>query len=166
MTNEHRAPKDPDLRQFLESAGRSLSFAQGDLAEGSEFQAQMVLASAELEAKVALESDPSGALLVHPVSAGDLQSRVQAAALSTLRVQYVATAPEAEEEVGTAPTLDPEEVSSAVRDRADIARLEAILGGMKIVPTFVAESGRWLVTVNDPGGRLVREIVVPDERRE
>ncbi len=166
MSERDRKPRDPDLRRFLEGAGRSLSLAGSDLAEGTDFQTKLVMASVEVEARVALESDDSGALRVHPVSTRDLESKISAAALSTLRVQFVTTAPEPAERVVQTPTREPEDVVAEVRGRDDVARLEDILGRMKIAPTFVAESGRWLVTVTDPQGRPVREIVLPDERRE
>ncbi len=166
MSEKHLTPRDPELHRFLEGAGRSLSLAGSDLAEGIDFQTNMIIASAELEARVALESDVSGALRVHPVSARDLESRISAAALSTLRVQFVTTAPEPADRAGKTPRKDRGAVIDEVRGRVDVARLEEILGRMEIAPTFVPESRRWLVTVTDPGGRLVREIVVPDERRD
>ncbi len=166
MSEEHRTPLDPDLRRFLEGAGRSMSLAGSDLAEGIDFQTNMIIASAELEARVALEADAKGSLRVHPISARDLESKISSAALSTLRVQFVTTAPEPADKPGKVPTKDPGDVVDEVRGRTDIARLEEILGRMKVSPTFVPESGRWLVTVTDPEGRLVREIVLPDERRE
>ena len=166
MSERDRKPRDPDLRAFLQGAGQSLSLAGNALTEGTGLSSQLVIASVEVEARVAMEADASGALRVHPVSVRDLESKISAAALSTLRVQYVAADSGPPESIVHTPTRNPREVIAEVRGHADIARLEAILGKIQITPTFVAESGHWLVTVTDPEGRPVREIVLPDEGRE
>lgn len=155
---------EADLQAFLEMAGRSLADAQGTLGSGTTLQTELVLANAELEAKVTLRTDSSGKLSVQPVSATDLKlAQFNSAGISTLRVSFVATAGEAPP--GTplnAPVRKPAEVVEDVRKRPDVAALEKILGPLAIETTFVPQAQRWVVTAKDPKGRLVRETILPD----
>ncbi|MBL8146150.1 MAG: hypothetical protein JNL34_07175 [Anaerolineae bacterium] len=148
---------EADLQAFVAMAGRSLADAQE--APGTGPKSELVLANAELEAKVALRADSSGKLSVQPVSAADLRlAQFNAAAVSTLRVSFVATAP-----AGAAPPKrTPGDISDQIRGRPDVKALETILGPLTINPVFVPETSRWMVTASDPKGRLVREVIVPD----
>ncbi|MFN8378686.1 MAG: hypothetical protein U0452_08450 [Anaerolineae bacterium] len=158
MAAANPAPAEAELQAFLEMAGRSLADAQGTLGDGP--KAEWVLANAELEAKVALRTDSAGKLSVQPISAQDLRTaQLNAAAVSTLRVSFVATAPDT---TLVKPTKTPADVTGQIRQRPDIKVLEGILGPLTIRPTYVAETARWMVTATDSKGRLVREVIVPD----
>jgi hypothetical protein len=152
------------LQAFLEAAGRSLAGAQSDLT-GSSLQTDLVIANAELEAKVTLKTDSSGKLSVQPVSAQDVQlANLNAAGISTLRVSFVATAGEIPPGTSaTKPELKPAEVIDSVRSRPDVISLEKILGPLNVETVFVPETKRWVVTAHDARGRLVREAIVPDQ---
>jgi hypothetical protein len=157
MATTNPSASEADLKAFLEMAGRSLADAQGTLGVKTE----LVMANAELEAKVALRADSAGRLSVQPISAQDLRTAtLNAAAVSTLRVSFVATAPDAT--AAPKPTRKPGDVVSDVRARPDIKALETILGPLTIQPTFVPDTGRWMVTATDARGRLVRESIVSD----
>lgn len=155
---------EADLRGFLEAAGRSLSEAQGALGSGLERTASLVIADAELEVKTALKSDGNGGLKVQPISAEDLaRTKIDAAALSTVRVSFVATAPDL---TGGEPVRKPADVVQEVLVRPDVKQLDRILGGLKMNAIFVPQTQRWLVTAEDPKGRVVREVVLPDAPKE
>jgi hypothetical protein len=156
---------EADLRGFLEAAGRSLSEAQGTLGGGLEQRpATLVIANAELEVKTALKSDSSGGLTVQPISAEDLaRTSIDAAALSTVRVSFVATPPDTLS--GSVPVRQPAEVADEVRKRPDVAQLDRILGGLEVQAIYIAQSQRWLVTAADRKGRIVREVVLPDTQK-
>lgn len=159
MATVNPAPGEAELQAFLEMAGRSLADAQGTLGGG--LKTDLVMANAELEAKVALRADSAGKLSVQPISAQDLRTtQFNAEAVSTLRVNFVATAPDP----AAKPTRTPADISDQIRQQPDIKVLEGILGPLKIEPVYVAETTRWLVTASDAKGRLVREVVVPDTR--
>lgn len=148
---------EAELKAFLEAAGRSLADAQGALGG---LKTELVLANAELEAKVALKAGAGGTLTVQPISAGDLRlAQFNAAGVSTLRVNFVATAGET---LSAPPTRQPGDIIDDVRKRPDVAILEGILGPLVINTTYVADAQRWLVTARDASGRLVRETIVPD----
>src|SRR5574341_1757774 len=83
------------LQAFLQMAGRSLADAQTELGAGANLQTSLVIANAELEAKVGLKADSAGGLSVQPMSAQDLQRvSLNAAGISTLRVSFITTAGE------------------------------------------------------------------------
>lgn len=159
--------KEVDLQAFLESAGRSLTDAQGTLGGPINLQADLVIANAELEAKVAITTDAQGRLAVQPISSQELEkSSFNPAGLSTLRVSFVAAA--AETPPGTPitkPMRKPADIVAEVREREDVATLQNILGELKIETTFVSQAERWVVTARDPKGRVVREFVLPDAER-
>jgi hypothetical protein len=178
---------EAELAAFLELAGRSLSEAQGALGSAAELRAEMVLASAELEAKVALRADPSGRLAVQPVSASDLRlAQFNAAGVSTLRVSFVAAAGAVQDGAtqstgsgttggatpgtgvgsGGRPVRKPEEIAEGVRKRPDVAALENILGPFSFETTYVDAAQRWIVLARDAKGRVVRETMVPDRDLE
>ncbi len=156
-----------NLRDFLEAAGQSLSQAQGAIGNGqSEIATNIVIASAELEVKAAVESDEVGNLSLKTLSAEDVRSgNVDPGVLSTLRVSFVAAAPD-ELQSRTAPKRALDDVVQSVTKREDVARLGEILGGLNVKAAFVPEQRRWLVTAHDNKNRLVREVVVPDELTE
>jgi hypothetical protein len=151
------------LQAFLQTAGRSLADAQSELT-GSNLQTDLVIANAELEAKVTLKTDSAGKLSVEPMSSEDIQqASLNAAGISTLRVSFVATA--GETPPGTPaikPTRKPTDVIDSVRTRPDVIALERIVGTLKVETVFVPETKRWVVTARDPKGRVVRETLVPD----
>lgn len=162
------APNNPtneaDLRGFLEAAGRSLSEAQGALGGEQERPATLVIANAELEVKTALKSE-AGGLKVQPISAEDLtRTNINAAALSTVRVSFVATPPDLTPAAG--PVRKPVDVVNEVRLRPDVVQLDRILGGLTVDATYIPQTQRWLVTAQDPKGRIVREVVLPDAQKE
>lgn len=154
-----------ELQSFLESAGRSLTGAQEALGSPVNLQTDLVIASAELEAKVALKTDSAGRLAVQPLSSQDLlQSGLSADGISTLRISFVATA--GETPPGTPaikPSRKPAEVIAEVRERQDVATLQKILGDLKFEAAFVPQTRRWMVTAQDAKGRLVREVVLSDQ---
>jgi hypothetical protein len=156
---------EADLQAFLEMAGRSLTDAQGTLSTGVDVKSDLVIANAELEAKVALKADSGGRLSVEPVSLRELQRiSANAAGLSTVRVNFVATAREATPGVAfTRPARQPSEVVAEVRQRQDVSNLESILGALKIETVFEPRTQRWVVTAHDARNRLVREMILPDE---
>jgi len=148
---------EAELQAFVAMAGRSLADAQE--APGAGPKTELVMANAELEAKVALRADSTGKLSVQPVSAADLRlAQFNATAVSTLRINFVATAPDG----AAPPKRTPGEVSDQIRTRPDVKALETILGPLTINPVYVPETSRWMVTASDPKGRLVREVIVPD----
>ena len=153
-------PAEAELQKFLEMAGRSLADAQGAIS-GAEKPA-LVMAAAELEAKVALRADSAGKLSVQPISAQDLRTaQFNAGAVSTLRISFVATPPDPAS--APKPTRTPADIQDQIRVRPDIKALETILGPLTIQPTYVPETARWVVTATDARGRLVRETIVPDK---
>ncbi len=148
---------EAELKAFLEAAGRSLADAQGALGG---LRTELVLSNAELEAKVALKAGADGTLTVQPISAQDLRlAQFNVAGVSTLRVNFVATAGES---LAAPPIRQPGDIIDDVRKRPDVAVLEGILGPLEITTTFVSDARRWLVTARDASGRLVRETIVPD----
>ena len=161
-------PSAADLKVFLEGAGRSLTEAQGTLTASTDLQTTLVMASAELEAKVALKTDAQGRLSVEPLSSQDLLAKINAGAISTLRVSYIATAPETApgKPLPAGPVRKPGDVVADVKARPDVTALEGILGELTYETVFVPESKRWLVTAIDPKGRVVREAILLDELKE
>ncbi len=161
----NKPTNEADLRGFLEAAGRSLAEAQGTLGGTLEQRpAALVIANAELEVRTALKSDSSGGLTVQPISAEDLaRTNIDAAALSTVRVNFVATLPDLTP--AAAPTRQPADVADEVRQRPDVVQLDRILGGLTMNAIYIPQSQRWLVTAQDPKGRVVREVVLPDAQK-
>ena len=155
-----------DLRGFLEAAGRSFNDAQGTLIGDILPQPPaLAISEAELEVKAAMGQNGGGTLAFQPLSAADVRSGgISPGLVSSVRVRFVATAGEPPSVV--APTRSTEDVIATVRQREDVVVLNNILGGLDIQPVFVAESQRWLVTAIDGQGRIVREVVVPDQPEE
>jgi len=152
-----------DLQAFLEGAGQSLSGAQGALGAPVSLESEFVLSSAELDAKVTLAATPDGKLLVQPLSAADAQrATLHADAISTLKINFVATASEPGTAAASAPSRPATEVIDEVRKRPDLVALEAILGELVIDATYIPKTRQWLATARDPNGRIVREVIAPD----
>lgn len=154
-----------DLGGFLEAAGRSLADAQGSLARDvADIPAAVAISEAELEVKAAVERRADGTLALETISAQDMrQGNITPGLLSTLRVHYVAVAPDALS--ADSPSRTPKDVIDGVRGREDVVVLDKILGGLAYDAVYVPAGKRWLVTARDAEQRLVREILVPDEKR-
>lgn len=160
-----RTPDNIELGDFLEAAGRSLGDAQDSLLSGLNLSTNMILNNADIEVKVLVDS-VNGKISIKPVSAEDLRvGSIDPGLLSTLRISYVSTIEEPVEEMA-APTVesvkDPAQLIDQVLNRKDIQKLAAARGELQVKPTFVAERQRWLVSVEDKSGRVLREIVLPD----
>ena len=160
---------DVDLGAFLKSAGQSLSEAQETLVAGLELPTRMVLSNAEMEIKVSVSSDAQGHMTIQPVSAQDIRrGGIEPGVLSTLRVSFTGpigeAPPTATMQVGA--KRNPIEVIDEVHKYTDITELEKVLGRLDIQPSYVPDKKRWLVSVRDPDGRIVRELVLPDEIEE
>lgn len=152
---------DPALPQFLEAAGRSFAEAQAVLAGGSGLDTALVIADAELEVKAAVRTTDQG-LVLQTISTADIrQGGVQPEALSTLKVRFVALGEPAA--APSRPGRTPRAVIEEVAARPELAGLRRIFTDLRVEPVFVPETRRWLVTVADPQGRTLRELVVPDE---
>jgi len=160
---------DIDLGAFLESAGQSLAEAQGVLVTGLDLPVNMVLSNAELEIKVAVSSDARGRIAIKPISSQDVRrGGIEPGVLSTLRISFVGTIGEAKQSAATAagPKRNLAEVVNEVRKHPDITELEKELGKLDIKPTYVPEKKRWLATIQDPDGRIIREMVLTDDIEE
>jgi hypothetical protein len=152
-----------DLQAFLAGAGQSLSGAQSALGAPASLQSEFVLSSAELDAKVTLAADQTGKLFVQPLSSRDAQrATLHADAISTLRINFVATAGGDDALGGAAPSRPATEVIDEIRTRPDVVALQEILGGLTLDATYVSKTQQWLVTARDPKGRIVREVIAPD----
>ena len=157
------ADSGADLRQFLESAGRSLAEAQGSLAgEVADIPTAVAISEAELEVKATLERQ-DGEVVLQPVS-GDAarQGGISPGVVSTVRIRYVAVGEDTLVAPSEQPTRTPDKVVEEVSSREDVARLDKILGGLRYEAAFVPTTKRWLVTARDPDDRVVRQVVVPD----
>jgi hypothetical protein len=154
--------REVDLEQFLEAAGRSLSSAQGSLTEGLDLSSNLVVSDAQLEVKAALNSDEQGRLAVKTISSQDIsQGGIDPGLISTMQINYVAAAGDPQPEASK-PKRSPAEVVKEVRTQQDVVAIGRILGNLTYDATFVSDKKRWLVTVRDPRGRLVRESILSD----
>ena len=150
------------FEQFLAAAGNSLSAAQGSLTEGLDLTTNLVVSEVQLEVKAALSTDSKGRLAVQTISAQDIsQGGIDPELVSTININFVATAGEPLPEA-TKPKRSPNDVIKEVSKHSDVVAMEKVLGDFTYDATFVSEKERWLVTVRDPQGRLVRESVLPD----
>lgn len=159
---------DPaELQAFLEAAGKSLADAQGSLSGATpDVPSAMAISDAELEVKATIEQAAGGAIAFKPASAADVVSgKLTAAALSTVRIRYVAVVDDALSSPSRRPTRAPADVIGVVKARDDIAALDKILGSLEYEAVFVAPTTSWMVTVTDPAGRRVRDVVVKDTER-
>ena len=156
-----------DLGGFLEAAGRSLVDAQGSLAgEIVDIPAAVAISEAELEIKAAVVRRADGVVALETISTQDMRAgNITPGLLSTVRVQYVAVGADTVVPVSEQPTKKPKDVIDAVRGREDVAVLDKILGCLVFEAIYVPGRRRWLVTAKDAEQRLVREVLVPDEKR-
>lgn len=160
---------DVDLGAFLKSAGQSLSEAQEALVAGLELPTRMVLSNAEMEIKVAVSSDAKGRMTIQPISAQDIRrGGIEPDVLSTLRVSFVGPVGEATPSAVTpaGPKRNPIDIIDEVHKYPDVTKLEKVLGGLDIKPSYVPDKKRWLVSVSDSDGRIVRELVLADDIEE
>lgn len=154
--------REVDFEQFLAAAGSSLTAAQGSLTEGLDLTSNLVVSEAQLEVKAALSMDSEGQLAVQTISVQDIsQGGIDPGLVSTVQINFVATPGEPQTE-GSKPNRISTDVIKEVSKQTDVAAMEKILGRLKYDATYVSDKERWLVTVHDPKGRLVRESILPD----
>jgi hypothetical protein len=154
----------PDLKAFLEAAGRSLADAQGSLVGGAaDIPAMVAISDAELEVKALVETRTDGKLALKPVSSQEaLTGKIDPGALSTVKIRYVAVTDDTLSGPAQRPTRSADSVIAEVKRREDVASLGRILGTLKFEATFVPARRRWIVTATDPAGRVVREVLIAD----
>jgi hypothetical protein len=164
-----RPSNDTDLGGFLETVGRSFSQAQESLSTGLGLPTSFVIADAELEVKAAVNVDAQGRTVMQTLSAQEIRAGgIDPGVLSTIRIGFAVTP----QDVGDAPLgaetprRGAEDVIEDVRSRPDVAALAKILGDLDFQATYVPEGQRWLVVAHDAKGRLVRETVLADVRKE
>jgi hypothetical protein len=161
------------LGAFVGLAGGSLSSAQHQLGQGVDLNSTMVMSEAVLEIKAAIGRSGSGELLVEPLSTAQLAGQLNAAAISTLRLNFVATASEVPALASTSPAptgstgtvqLPPrmtrDQALAAFQAQADVQRLEQLIGPFALRTELVPSTGHWLVQASDPAGRIVREQLI------
>jgi predicted RecA/RadA family phage recombinase len=156
-----------DLGGFLEAAGRSLVDAQGSLTgDIVDIPAAIAISEAELEVKAAVVRRADGVVALETISTQDMRAgNITPGLLSTVRVQYVAVGADSVVPPSEQPTKKPKDVIDGVRGREDVAILDKILGGLVFEAIYVPGRRSWLVTAKDEEQRLVREVLVPDEKR-
>ena len=156
-----------DLGGFLEAAGQSLVDAQGSLTgEVVDIPQAVAISETELEVKAAVVRRADGVVALETISTQDMRAgNITPGLLSTIRVQYVAVAADTVVPPSEQPTRTPGEVIDVVRGRQDVAVLDKILGGLAFEAIYVPGRRRWIVTAQDADQRLVREVLVPDEKR-
>lgn len=153
-------------------AGGSLSAAQGQLGQGVDLSSAMVMSEAVLEIKAAIGRATNGELLVEPLSTTHLAGQLNAAAISTVRLNFVATASEVPAAtptpgtstgtVSTPPRFTREQALAAFAAQDDVQRLEKLIGPFELRTQFVSGSRQWIVQASDPDGRIVREQLIRD----
>ena len=166
---DESSSSDVDLGDFLKSAGESLSEAQQALAAGLELPTRMILSNAEMEIKVSVSSDAQGRMTIQPISAQDIRrGGIDSGVLSTLRISFTGPIGEAPPTTTTqvGAKRNPIEIIEEVHKYPDITELEKVLGRLDVQPSYIPDKKRWLVSVRDPDGRIVRELVLPDEIEE
>lgn len=156
---------ETDLQAFLEMAGRSLSNAQSQLGTGTNLKTDFVLANAELEAKVGLQARADGSFSVQPISSADMvKSNINSAAISTVRINFIATGAETNpNESSTAPKRTKEDVANEILARPDVARMAEIIGPLVVKSSYEPNNQRWIVVAEDEKGRIIREALIADE---
>jgi hypothetical protein len=164
MVNK-RTPENIELGDFLEAAGKSLGDAQNSLLSGLHLSTNMILNNADIEVKVLVDS-ANGKISIKPISSEDLRvGSIDPGLLSTLRISFISTVEEPIEET-ISPAVEsvkaPSQLIEEVLNRKDIQKLASTRGELQVKPTFVAERKRWLVSVEDTSGKVLREIVLPD----
>ncbi|MGB7337903.1 MAG: hypothetical protein WBC91_03345 [Phototrophicaceae bacterium] len=156
---------ETDLQAFLEMAGRSLSDAQSQLGTGTNLKTDFVLANAELEARVGLTARTDGTFAIQPISSADMvKSNINSAAISTVRINFIATGAETNpNEPSSTPKRTKEDVANQIMARPDVARMSEILGPLVIKSNFEPNNQRWVVVAEDQKGRIIREALILDE---
>ncbi|MDR7375982.1 hypothetical protein J2X19_000640 [Rhodoferax ferrireducens] len=159
-------PKRAPLGALLGKAGASLTSAQTDLGLGVGLASGMVMSEATLEIKAAVSRNSTGELEIEPLSSAHLAGALNASAVSTIRVNFVATAATPNAASGsdgtTTPVKNRDEIIKNFRQRDDLLALERVLGPLQVNASFLAGSQRWLVNAVDADGRLVREQLLSD----
>nr|WP_315205795.1 hypothetical protein [uncultured Albidiferax sp.] len=162
LPNLQRAP----LGALLGNAGAALTSAQTDLGLGVGLASGMVMSEATLEIKAAVSRSSTGELEIEPLSSAHLAGALNASAVSTIRVNFVATAatPAVASNPGgtTVPVKNKDDIIKGFRQRDDLQALERVMGPLEVRATFVPGSSRWLVNAVDADGRMVREQLVAD----
>lgn len=161
------------LGTFAGLAGGSLSAAQIQLGQGVDLNSTMVMSEAMLEIKAAIGRSGTGELLVEPLSTAQLAGQLNAAAISTVRLNFVATAsepaatttaspPSTGDTTGgnTPPRFTRDQALAAFGAQEDVKRLEQLIGPFELRTQFVPSTGHWLVQASDPAGRVVREQLI------
>jgi hypothetical protein len=160
-------------------AGGSLTQAQGDLGLGVNLSSAMVMSEATLDIKAAISRSSDGELLIEPMSSAQLAGRLNAAAISTVRLNFVATASEPASPAaptpgagsgntsgGSTPPSGPgsrltrEQALAAFQAQDDVQRLEKLIGPFELRTQTVPSTGQWIVKATDPAGRVVREQLI------
>lgn len=167
------APNTAQLGAFVGLAGGSLSSAQQQLGQGVDLNSTMVMSEAVLEIKAAIGRSGNGELLVEPLSTAQLAGQLNAAAISTVRLNFVATASEVPALAGTSPAppggattgnlpprLTRDQALAIFQAQADVQRLEKLIGPFAVRTELVPSTGHWLVQASDPAGRIVREQLI------
>lgn len=151
-----------DLGAFVEAAGAGLADAQGSIAGAELATTAMAVSEARLEARVALDVGPTGAVRVQTLDRHRLQSLGSGAgALSTVTVDFVALT--AAPERATQPAVGRDRAIEIVAKRPDVTRLAEVLGPLRFDAVLVPDRPAWLVTATDDDGRLVRQAVITEE---
>ena len=157
------------LGAFLELTGQSIAEAQGQISPLDQ-PTQLVIGNAEVEVKVAVATDAEGGVAIETISAADVRGGgIDPGVLSTLRINFIATAaeiPAPSTVTGQKPQRETAAVIKDVSTRTDVANLATVLGPLSYEATFVPSTRRWLVVAHDAKGRLVREAIVPDDSKE
>ena len=164
---DNRTPENVELGDFLELAGKSLAEAQSELLSGLNINSNMVLNNADIEVKVTVGSE-NGKIVVKPISAEEIRiGSIDPGLLSTLKISYVSTMEEpiqeSEPEVASPSFKNPTQMIEEVMKRKDIQKLVNTKGDVDVKPVFVPERSRWLVSVEDKSGKVLRELVLPDK---
>lgn len=153
-------------------AGGSLTAAQGELGVGVNLSSAMVMSEAALEIKAAIGRTSSGELLIEPLSTALLVGQLNAAAISTVRLNFVATATDPPVSGDTAsggttgstsgglPHFTREQALAVFQAQADVQRLEKLIGPFNLHAQAVPATGQWIVQATDPAGRIVREQLI------
>jgi hypothetical protein len=166
MVSKSEPVNEIELGAFLESAGQSFSEAQKALIPGLAVPVNMMLSNAELELKVAVSSDAKGRVAIRPISSKDLtRGGIDPGMLSTLRINFVSTIGELTQTTAGAvtPKRTFNDVINEVRTKLNLDKVEKTEGEMRVKPSYVADKGRWLVTVEDSKGKVLNEMVLSDE---
>jgi hypothetical protein len=163
------------LTDLMKAAGGSLGLAQTTLTEGvAQPPTAMALSEATLEMKVGVDNVSDGSVQLSPVSSEAARSgAINVAALSTVTMRFMAFSAEPIGNIATPTTptegtkgggISREDAIKALSERADIKRLEPVVGKLKFVADFVPSRNAWLVSALDSEGRTVRDSVIADKK--